>query len=102
VLFLGDSLSTLDLGAFGTIEDEKREEWCARKPSAAEKECAKLRVLSLSSMHSMKEPDGCINANAKTMKIGRIGLKTINNSNVSKRPQIPRRSENLSCVRGST
>lgn len=90
----------LDLGAFGAIEDEEREEWCPYKLCTAKEQCAKFRVLSLSSMCSMKEPDGCINADPKTMKMCRIGLKTINNGNVSKGPQFPRRLENLGCVRG--
>jgi hypothetical protein len=50
-----------------------------------EKKCAKLRVLPLSSMCSVKEPDRCINTNTKTMKISGVGLKSINDSNVGKR-----------------
>jgi hypothetical protein len=53
-------------------------------------------------MHGVKKPDGGINANAKTAKIGRIGLETINDGNVGERPQFPGRSENLGCVREST
>ncbi len=102
MLFPQDSLSTLDLGAFGTIEDEERKEWHTHKLCTMEEQCAKFRVLSLSSIHSVKGPDGCVNADVKTVKIGRIGLETIDDGDVSKRPQLLRRSENLSCVRGST
>ncbi len=102
MLFPRDSLSALDLGAFGTIEDEERKEWRAHKLRTTEEQCAKFGVLSLSSTRSMKGPDGRINANAKTAKIGRIGLESIDDGDVSKRLQLPRRSENLSRVRGST
>ncbi len=53
-------------------------------------------------MCGVKEPDGRVDADAKTAKIGRIGLETIDDGNVGKRAQFPGRSENLSSVRGST
>jgi hypothetical protein len=52
-------------------------------------------------MSGVKEPNGCIDADAKTMKFGGICFKTINDSNVSKRPQSSGGSEDLSDVRGS-
>ena len=47
----------LDLGAFGAIEDEEREEWCTHKLRTTEEQSAKFRVLPLSSMCGMEEPD---------------------------------------------
>ncbi len=102
MLFPRDSLSALDLGAFGTIKDEERKEWHTHKLHITEEQCAKFGVLSLSSIRSVKGPDGHVNADAKTTKISRIGLKTIDDGDVSKQLQLPRRSENLSRVRGST
>jgi hypothetical protein len=104
VLLTGDSLPTFDPWTLWTIEDKEREEWSTHKLRTTEEQGAKLRVLTPSSMRSMKEPNGCINANAKSTKFGRICFKTINDSNVSERSQGPRWSEDLPvrCVRGST
>ena len=74
----------LELGPFGTIEYEEREEWHTHKLCTAEEQSAKLRVLTLSPMHGMKEPDRCINADTETTEVGRVGLKAINNGNVGK------------------
>ena len=75
----------MTLWAFWTIKNEDREEWCACKLCTMKEQGTKLRVLTLSPMNSMEEPDRCINAYAETPKVGRIGLETVNNSNVSKR-----------------
>jgi len=45
-------------------------------------------------MGGVKEPNGRVNADAKSAKIG-IALETIDDGNVSERPQFPRRSEDL-------
>jgi hypothetical protein len=90
-----------DLWTLQTIEDEEREEWSTYKLCTAEEQGAKLGVLALSSMSSVKEPNRCVDADAKTMKFGRISFITINNSDMSERPQSPRQSEDLSYIRGS-
>ena len=51
-------------------------------------------------MRSVKEPDRCVDADAETAKICRIGLEAIDNGNVGKRARFARGSENLRRVRG--
>jgi hypothetical protein len=69
-----------DLWTLWTVEDEEREGWSMYKLRTAEEHGAKLGVLALSSMSSVKEPNQCINADAKTTKFGRISFITINDT----------------------
>ena len=85
MLFSRDSLPALELGPFGTVEYKEREEWHTHKLRTMEEQSAKLGVLALSPMRGMEEPDGRVDADAKTTEVGRVRLKAINNGNVGKR-----------------
>jgi hypothetical protein len=90
-----------DLWTLLTVEDEEREEWSTYKLCTVEEQGVKLGVLALSSMSGVKEPNRCVDADAKSTKIGRISFITINDSDKSERLQSSRRSEDLSYIRGS-
>jgi hypothetical protein len=57
VLFSRDFLPTFNLRALGTVKDEEWEKRCVHESCTAEKQGAKFRILALSSVGSMKEPD---------------------------------------------
>jgi hypothetical protein len=94
VPFSRDSLPALELGLFGTVEYKEREERHTHKLRTTEEQSAKLGVLALSPMHGVKEPDGCVDADAETAEVGRVSLKAINNSNVGKRASSANSVEN--------
>ena len=95
MLFARDSLPTFDFGALGTIENEEWEKRHTYEPCTTKKQSPQFRILALSSIRGMKEPDRCIDANAETPQIGGIPLEPIHDSEMGKRSQFPRRAKNL-------
>jgi hypothetical protein len=95
VLFPRDSLPTLDLGALGTVKDEEGEKRCAHETRTTKEQSPQFRILAFSSVGGVKKPDGCIDANAKTPKVGRIPLESVDDSEVGERSQFPRGSKDL-------
>ena len=90
-----NSLPALDLGSLGPVEDKEREKWHTHEAYTPEEEHSQFRILPFSSISSMKEPDGCIDSNAKTPKIGRIPLESVLDSQVGERLQFSGGSKNL-------
>jgi hypothetical protein len=95
VLFPGDFLPALELGALGPVEDEDGEKRGTREPCTTKEQSSQFRVLALSPVRGMKEPNGCIDANAQASKVGRIALETVHNGDVGEGSQFPRGSEDL-------
>jgi len=95
VLFPRDPLPALDLGALRTVKNEEGKKGCAHEPCTTKEECSQFRILSLSSVRCMEEPDGCIDAHAKTSEIGMIALESVHDCYVGERSQFPRGSKNL-------
>jgi hypothetical protein len=46
-------------------------------------------------MGCVKEPNGCVDANAETPKVGRISLESVDDGEVGKRSQFSRGSKDL-------
>ena len=90
-----DSLAALDLGALGTVEDKEREKRSVHETCATKKQGSQFGILAFSSVSGVKEPDGGIDSNAKTPKIGRVSLESVNDCEVCERSQFSGRSKDL-------
>lgn len=61
---LADLFSPLPVGSLRAVEDKEREEGTLQEGRTSEEESAQMRVLSLSTVLHVKEPDRGIDANA--------------------------------------
>lgn len=89
VYISADALSAFDSRSVWTIEDEEWEQGRLEQTTATKEERAKFWVLALLTIGRMEEPDGCINADAETTLMGRVGVKAILNSELGERTNLP-------------
>ena len=96
VVLTADTLTTLDLGALWTIEHQQRQKGRAHKSRASEEQSTQLWVLAFMTVGRMEEPNARVDADAKASDTVRGGLEPIHDGEVSERPCLSSRTENLS------
>lgn len=95
VVLAANSLATLDLRPFRTIENKEWQERCTHELRALEEQRSQLGVLAFPAVGCMVEPNASVYADAETTDAVRVSFEAIDDSEVCERACLPSRAKDL-------